>query len=81
MTSQQIANLVGRNIATVRIEHNRSQGALAAKVGLSRESLSRIENGRQRAQLDLLVRIAEVLGCPLVALLRGLVEAEQAVAA
>jgi transcriptional regulator with XRE-family HTH domain len=44
---------------------------LAARIGISKASLSRIENGKQELTLDLARRIAATTGVPLRELLPG----------
>ena len=74
MTREELAKLVGGNIATERGNRGHKQAWLANQAGLRRGSLSRYENGHELATLLVLVRISDALGCPLVALLAGLVD-------
>ena len=53
---------IGRLIATIRLEKHLTQQQLADKVCISREHLSRIESGRYAVGLDILAKIADVLG-------------------
>ena len=76
MTRGEIAKLVGGNILAERTARGHKQAWLAAKVGIARESLSRIERGGSLPELDALLRISAALECPLFALLRGLVAEE-----
>lgn len=46
-----------------RIQSGLRQEELAAKADISTSKMSRIENGRFSAQPDVMVRLAEVLGC------------------
>lgn len=46
-----------------RIQAGLNQEELAEKAGISTSKMSRIENGRFSAKPDVMVRLAEVLGC------------------
>lgn len=78
MTKEKVARIVGYNIVVERTVRGHLQVWLANRLGVTRSAVSQYENGRRLPTLDVLVRIAEALGCPLVALLRGLVAEEVA---
>lgn len=60
--------LLGQKIAARR-QGLLTQAQLAAAIGVSRTSVTNLENGRQHPPLHQLVRIAEALDCELVDLL------------
>jgi len=49
-----------------RMKHELTQQQLAERVGISFSRISRIESGRQKTNLDILLRIARVLDLKLV---------------
>lgn len=51
----------GRRIELIRKKKNISQEDLAVKAGITRNNLSRIENGKYSAGMDILQRIADAL--------------------
>ena len=53
---------LGENLRKVRGAKKIKQGPLAGAVGLSRTSITNIERGRQRVDVELLVRLATTLG-------------------
>jgi len=55
---------LGRSIQTLRKRQGLTQEALADKAGLSRPSLSQIENNLARPEQDTLKRICEALEVP-----------------
>lgn len=57
--------LVGSKIKFIRISKNMSQRNLAAKVGISQAHLSNIECGRSHCTLENLIKLGEILECPL----------------
>ena len=57
--------LVGSRIKFIRISKNMSQRNLAAKVGISQAHLSNIECGRSHCTLENLIKLGEILECPL----------------
>jgi len=63
---------LGERIRSAREQVGVKQDQLGQAVGLSRTSITNIERGRQGVQVYLLVRIAEVLGRPVVELLPSL---------
>ncbi len=62
----------GRQLAALRESRDMSQEKLSALAGISRETISHIENGRQWARLSMLHRLAKALGVPTKELLDGL---------
>ncbi len=69
--SQQWYRPIGKRIERARKEVGLTQEELALAVKLSKQSISNIENGRHRIQLDTLDAIAGVLGRTLQELLPG----------
>lgn len=51
----------GRRIELIRKKKNITQEELAAKTGILRNNLSRIENGKYNTGMDILLRIANAL--------------------
>jgi transcriptional regulator with XRE-family HTH domain len=60
MAIRQMADL-GAAVRAERRRRGLSQAALAAKVGVSREWLSRLENGASRLEADKVLRVMGVL--------------------
>lgn len=52
---------LGQNIKKYRTAKNLSQNVLAEKLGLSREYISRVENGQRYISLKKLFLIADIL--------------------
>ncbi len=69
MTRHDFYCAVGARIQAVRKEKGRGQKDIAAKLDLSRESISNIEGGRHALQLHVAVQLAEELGVSLMDLL------------
>ena len=57
--------LVGSRIKFIRISKHMSQRDLASKVGISQAHLSNIECGRSHCTLENLIKLGEILECPL----------------
>ena len=53
---------VAVEIATAREKHHITQKELAKKMHTSQQSISRIEQGKQNITIDMIERIADVLG-------------------
>ena len=68
---QEVATLVGANIAYLRREKGWSQKLLAQKLGIGADSVSRFENGIIAPRLERLKEIADILGCELADLFLG----------
>ncbi len=54
--------VLGSRIKALRIANNYTQEQIADRIGVSRQKYARIESGNNRITLDILSRIAEVLG-------------------
>ena len=63
--------IVGRNIRVHRLARKLSQLALAAAIGISFQQVQKYEKGANRVGAGRLVRIANALGVPVMALLAG----------
>ena len=62
---------VGKNIRQLRMEQGMSQEDLAKSLFVSRQTVSNYENGKSSPDLDMLVKVAEVLGVDENSLLHG----------
>lgn len=51
------------NLREVREARNMSQEELARKIGVNQCHISDIERGRRKPSLDVLVKMADALGC------------------
>lgn len=56
---------VGKRIKMMRINKNLQQIAVANKIGISQAHLSNIESGRCNVTLENLIKLHEVLDCPM----------------
>lgn len=63
---------VGRQIATVRVQSDVSQGQLARAIGISFQQLQKYENARNRVSASMLYEIAISLGVPVSRFFEGL---------
>ena len=63
---------VASNIRTIRKERGHTQTAFAEMISVNRSYISQIECGRGNISLDVLVKIADGLDCPVTDLFRGL---------
>lgn len=61
---------MGKRIGRYREMHEWSQETLAAKAGISRPYLARLETGRQDPRVSVVLRIARALGVTVNDLLR-----------
>lgn len=52
------------DVRELRVERGLSQGALAAEMGVSRQTINAIETGRYSPSLPLAIRLARFLGKP-----------------
>jgi putative transcriptional regulator len=59
---------VNNRLKALRAERDWSQGALADRLGVSRQSVNAIETGKYDPSLPLAFRIAEVFGLPIEAI-------------
>ena len=57
--------LVGSRIRLIRVSRRLPQKDVAEQVGISQAHMSNIECDRSHCTLDNLIRLSEVLGCPL----------------
>jgi len=63
-TDSQLREQVARRIKDARLAKSWSQAQLAEKIDVSVESISRYETGKLALSLELLVKMARVLGVP-----------------
>lgn len=63
--------MLGMRIALLRAEKGWSQAELARRIGVSTSAVGMYEQGRREPSLDLLVRLAQVLGVTTDYLLMG----------
>jgi transcriptional regulator with XRE-family HTH domain len=56
---------VGERIRSIRMQQQITLAALASSTGISESTLSRLENGKRRATLELLLDVAAALKVPL----------------
>lgn len=56
---------LGDNIYKQRIKKHLTQAQLAEKIGVSRQSVTKWEDGRSRPELEKLLRLCELFGCTL----------------
>lgn len=61
---------IGDNLKKVRMRAGFDQGRLASELGLDQTAISRFENGSRRPSVDLLKRMANVLGCEISSLIK-----------
>jgi transcriptional regulator with XRE-family HTH domain len=54
----QIRVLLGRNVCKLRTDLSLTQEELAAKIGMNRSYLARVESGKARASVDLIGDLA-----------------------
>ena len=57
-----LARALANAVVAYRTEHRLSQGALAAKIGMKRQAISRLELGEHNPSIETLERLATVLG-------------------
>ncbi|HEY2478524.1 MAG TPA: helix-turn-helix transcriptional regulator [Solirubrobacterales bacterium] len=72
MSAERDAKHFGRNLLLARRRHGLSQERLAARAGLSRDTIYKIEMGTRSPRLDTLLRLADTLGVDPCELLMGL---------
>jgi transcriptional regulator with XRE-family HTH domain len=66
-----LARHLGNTIKDVRLQHGLTIADVAARSGISRGMLSRIENAQTATSLDTLSRLAQALGVSLASVFRG----------
>ena len=67
---------IGKNIRTMRQRKNMTQDAMAESLYVTRQTVSNYETGKSRPDIDMLMRIADVLDTDMNTLLYGPVKAE-----
>lgn len=72
MSAERDANLFGRNVCLVRQRRGQSQEQLAARSGLSRDTIHKLEGGKRSPRLATLLTLADTLGVDPCELLKGL---------
>lgn len=68
----KVAEQFGRNVAEAREWCEWSQGELGERLSLRRQDIGNIESGLRAPRLDVVVRLAEVLGLQVRDLLYGI---------
>ena len=63
---------VGKNIRILRTKKGMTQDELAEKLFVSRQTVSNYENGKSNPDIDMLMKIAEVLDADANALIYGI---------
>ena len=63
---------IGKNIRDLRQHHNMTQDTLAEKLFVTRQTVSNYETGRTRPDVEMVMRIAEVLNTDANAILYGI---------
>ena len=67
--SDELYHVLGRRVRRRREQLDRTQDELAAQVGLTRTSITNIEQGRQKIQVHMLYSLAAALDTAVIALL------------
>lgn len=62
---------IGKNIKQLRAGKNMTQDALAEKLFVTRQTVSNYETGKSRPDVDMMVKIAEVLGTDIQTVIYG----------
>lgn len=62
---------IGKNIKSIRLSRKMTQEALAEALFVTRQTVSNYENGKSRPDLDMLLKIAEVLSTDVNAVIYG----------
>jgi DNA-binding XRE family transcriptional regulator len=79
VTEEQIGWVIANHVRARRQEIGQSVGQLAARTGISKGMLSKIENAQTSPSLSTLSRLAAALDMPVTSLFRGLAEERDAV--
>ena len=58
-------------IKEARLQNGISQKELATAIGVAQNTLSQYENGKREADYDTILKISEILNCPIDYLIRG----------
>jgi transcriptional regulator with XRE-family HTH domain len=66
--------LIGKRIQRARVAAGLTQEALVERVQISTNYLSKVENGREKPNLEMLAKISSAVGIPLTSLLADAVE-------
>ena len=59
MGIRKVQNEIGRRLKSLRLEQNLSQEVVAAKVKISRDHLSNLENGKYPINIKTLYKLSE----------------------
>jgi transcriptional regulator with XRE-family HTH domain len=79
VTEEQIGWVIANHVRARRQAIGQSVGQLAARTGISKGMLSKIENAQTSPSLSTLARLASALDMPVTSLFRGLAEEREAV--
>jgi transcriptional regulator with XRE-family HTH domain len=79
VTEEQLGWVIANHVRARRQEIGQSVGQLAARTGISKGMLSKIENAQTSPSLSTLARLASALDMPVTSLFRGLAEERDAV--
>lgn len=63
---------IGKNIRELRVKKNMTQDELAEKLFVTRQTVSNYETGKSRPDIDMLVKIAELMDCDVNTVLYGI---------
>ncbi|MGY4103472.1 helix-turn-helix domain-containing protein [Nocardia sp. R16R-3T] len=78
-TGVDLERVIGRQVRNLRTASGLSVGDMAAKIGISKAMLSKIENAQTSCSLSTLARLATGLDVPVTSLFRGVDSAREAV--
>ncbi|MCU1644586.1 MAG: putative Xre family DNA-binding protein [Nocardia sp.] len=78
-TGVDLERIIGKQVRALRLASGLSVGDMAAKVGISKAMLSKIENAQTSCSLSTLARLAAGLDVPVTSLFRGADTAREAV--
>ncbi|MFF2553476.1 helix-turn-helix domain-containing protein [Nocardia sp. NPDC058058] len=78
-TGVDLERIIGKQVRALRLASGLSVGDMAAKVGISKAMLSKIENAQTSCSLSTLARLAAGLDVPVTSLFRGADAAREAV--
>lgn len=67
---------IGKNIRQLRMQKKMTQDALAESLFVTRQTVSNYETGKSRPDIDMLIKIAEVLGTDINSILYGAARTE-----
>lgn len=63
MEREEFLIKLGKRIASLRKQHNKSQIDIGAEIQMEKTNLSAIENGRQNPSALTMFKIAKAIGC------------------